>query len=79
MLCNCILHAAVLHSAGSPVPSALLFCNTCICLVLLRCQVSLLITMNVLADVLVDDKELKQQLMQQAGETSTAAAVDSSS
>jgi hypothetical protein len=31
-------------------------------------QVSLLITMNVLADVLVDDKELKQQLMKQAGE-----------
>lgn len=33
----------------------------------LSCKVALLITMNVLADVLVDDKDLKQQLMQEAG------------
>jgi hypothetical protein len=46
---------------------------TCLCLLLLCCQVSLLITMNVLADVLMDDKELKQQLMQQAGESNSSA------
>jgi hypothetical protein len=35
--------------------------------------VSLLITMNVLADVLVDDKGLKQQLMKEAGEAAAGA------
>jgi hypothetical protein len=45
--------------------------SVCDCLLLLlllaAAQVSLLITMNVLADVLVDDSQLKQQLMKQAG------------
>jgi hypothetical protein len=49
----------------------------CLLLLLLLCcaQVSLLITMNVLADVLVDDPQLKQQLMKQAGEHSEVAHI----
>jgi hypothetical protein len=49
------------------------FCNPLLLLLLPAAQVSLVITMNVLADVLVDDPQLKQQLMKDAGERSKEA------